>query len=85
MSSSMKQISLGDFLSREHGLKSKIISTTTTTYISELDGGYDIDEWCLIDPEKQSNYKINQLTKRVNHLEYTMKQLLTKFNQLEKV
>ena len=84
----MNQVStLGDFLSREHGLKRKIVSTTTTTYISELDDNtsYGFDEWCLITPNASNQHKINQLTQRVNDLEFTTKQLMNRLSHLEKV
>eukprot|EP00486_Rosalina_sp_Unknown_P012624 CAMPEP_0201592708 /NCGR_PEP_ID=MMETSP0190_2-20130828/190532_1 /ASSEMBLY_ACC=CAM_ASM_000263 /TAXON_ID=37353 /ORGANISM="Rosalina sp." /LENGTH=298 /DNA_ID=CAMNT_0048051607 /DNA_START=43 /DNA_END=939 /DNA_ORIENTATION=+ len=87
MSSINAGSSLGDFLSREHGLKRKVnmISTTTTTYISEIDNTVSIDEWCLIAPgQQQSMHKMNQLTQRVNELEYTTKQLMTRLSHLEK-
>ena len=73
--------SLGDFLSREHGLKGNVISTTT--YISELDD--TINGWCLIAPQQQYDQKITKLTQRIGELEYTTKQLMDRLNKLEKV
>eukprot|EP01083_Nonionella_stella_P279059 949204_1 len=85
--SNMKQISLGEFLSREHGLKKAVISTTTTTFISELDrldSNYDTEssEWCLIGVD-EANGKINQLSGRVNTLENVTQQLIARINTLE--
>jgi len=79
--STSKEISLGAFLCREHGITRSIISTTI---ISELDGTRYDDEWCLVGGY-QANHERNPLAQRVNVLERTTQQLLARIDRLEKV
>merc|ERR1712154_163425 len=81
MGSTSKEISLGAFLCRVHGITRSIISTTI---ISELDGTRYDDEWCLVGGY-QANHERNPLAQRVNVLERTTQQLLARIDRLEKV
>merc|ERR1719411_2065915 len=75
-----QQLSLGEFLSRHHGLKRSVISTTTTI-ISQIDSDYE-DEWCMVAPQT-SEHEMSVLSQRVNNLEGMTRQLLARIKQLE--